>query len=138
MTNASVEETAKAWLHEMEACVRDVDFTRARHIFSPEVVGFGSFSAMLVGLDELERDQWRRVWPAIRAFTFDTNELRCETGGDFIWIACPWTSEGQAADGSWRDRPGRMTAVLKRVDDRWLAIHTHFSQAPSGTITVSM
>jgi ketosteroid isomerase-like protein len=137
MTSASIEETANSWLREMEACVRDVDFVRARHIFSPDVIGFGSVSAMLIGLDALERDQWRRVWPAIRGFTFDTTKLRCGHGGDFIWIACPWTSEGQAADGSWRDRPGRMTAVLKNEDGRWLAVHTHFSQAPSGMSTLS-
>jgi ketosteroid isomerase-like protein len=130
MTNASVEETAKLWLREMEACVRDVDFARARRIFSPDVVGFGSVSAMLVGLDALERAQWRRVWPVIRGFTFDTNELRCGLGGDVVWVACPWTSMGQKSDGSWHDRRGRMTAVLKNENDRWLAVHTHHSLAP--------
>jgi ketosteroid isomerase-like protein len=39
-------------------------------------------------------------------------------------------SQGQAADGSWRDRPGRMTVVLKRAGNRWLAVHTHHSLAP--------
>jgi ketosteroid isomerase-like protein len=130
MTDANVEETAKAWLREMEACVRAVDFDQARSIFSPDVVGFGSVSAMLVGLDALERDQWRRVWPMIRGFTFKTSDLRCGQGGDIMWIACAWMSQGQAADGSWRDRPGRMTVVLKHEDGRWIAIHTHHSLAP--------
>jgi ketosteroid isomerase-like protein len=129
MTNANVDEIASAWLREMERCVREVDFARARLIFASDVVGFGSVATMLVGLDALERDQWRKVWPVIRDFTFETNELRCGLDGDLIWIACPWTSQGRAADGSWKDRPGRMTAVLKRYDGRWLAIHTHHSLA---------
>jgi ketosteroid isomerase-like protein len=130
MTDANVEETAKAWLREMEACVRAVDFDRVRSIFSPDVVGFGSVSAMLVGLDALERDQWRRVWPMIRGFTFETSDLRCGQDGDIIWIACPWISQGQTADGLWQDRPGRMTVVLKYEDGHWLAVHTHHSLAP--------
>jgi ketosteroid isomerase-like protein len=130
MTGANVEEAVVSWLREMEACVRAVDFARARNIFADDVVGFGSVSAMLIGLDALERDQWRRVWSVIRQFTFEIDALRCDLSGDVIWLACPWTSKGQRADGSWIDRPGRMTAVLRRSGDRWLAVHTHHSLAP--------
>ena len=130
MSDANVEETVIAWLREMESCVRDVDFARARRIFAEDVVGLGSVTAMLIGLDALERDQWRRVWPVIRDFTFETDALCCGFSSDLIWLACPWTSKGQAADGSWIDRPGRMTAVLQRENHRWLAVHTHHSLAP--------
>ena len=130
MTDANVDEIARTWLREMEMFVRKVDFAKARHIFTPDAVGFGSVSTMLLGLDALERDQWRKVWPVIRDFRFELGLLRCGLGSDVVWIACPWTSQGQAADGSWRHRPGRMTAVLKYIDDRWLAVHTHHSLAP--------
>lgn len=122
---------ATAWLAEMQACVRTVDYTRCRAIFAEDVVGFGSRAAMVVGLDALEQDQWRHVWGTIRDFTFLTDALQCRAYGDHgIWLACPWTSQGPAPDGGWRERPGRITAVLERDGDRWRAVHTHHSLSP--------
>ena len=119
------------WLTEMQACVQTVDYARCRVIFADDVVAFGSRAAMVVGLDALERDQWRHIWGAIRGFTFMTDELHCRAyGGDGIWLACSWTSEGRGPDGGWRERRGRMTAVLEPRDDRWVAVHTHHSLAP--------
>jgi ketosteroid isomerase-like protein len=137
MVDTNAFDAATDWLDEMQACVRERDFARARLIFSQDVIGFGSRAALLSGLDALERDQWRYVWPAIEDFTFETAELACGSSGDLIWIACPWTSRGKRTDGTWHPRPGRMTAVLERIDDRWLAIHSHHSLAPDGRSTSS-
>src|SRR4051794_19376186 len=137
MTDTSAHEIAKNWLSEMQACVRAQDFARARGIFSPDVIAFGSRATLLAGLDALERDQWRHVWPAIRDFTFRTRELACGLSGDLVWISCPWMSRGQDSNGAWQPRPGRMTAVLKKIDSRWLAVHTHHSLAPAGMSTSS-
>ena len=125
-----LEGVVRAWLAEMEACVRAEDFARCRAIFAPEVVAFGSRGARLVGLDDLERNQWRRVWGAIRNFTFLTDQLAWGATGDLVWLACPWISEGTGPDGSPFERPGRMTAVLERRDGRWVAVHTHHSLNP--------
>jgi ketosteroid isomerase-like protein len=129
-TEREAHEIAREWLTEMQACVRAVDFARCRAIFAPDVVGFGTKAAAAVGLDALERDQWRHVWGRIRAFTFVTAELHCARSGDGLWLGCPWTSEGRAPDGEWRHRPGRITAVLERRNGRWLAVHTHHSLVP--------
>lgn len=137
MTDTSANEIALMWLAEMQTYVRDRDFARARAIFAPDVLGFGSRASLLAGLDALERDQWRYVWPAIQDFTFQTGELACGVSGDLVWIACPWISSGRGADGNWQPRPGRMTAVLKRFDGMWLAIHTHHSLVPDGSSTSS-
>jgi ketosteroid isomerase-like protein len=137
MTDTSANEIASTWLAEMQSCVRNCDFARAREIFSTEVVGFGSRASQLGGLDALERDQWRHVWPVTRDFTFLTGELACGLDSDLVWIACPWRSKGQGLDGTWQPRPGRMTAVLKRIDGQWLAVHTHHSLAPAGASTSS-
>ena len=137
MTDTSAKEIAMAWLAEMQSCVRDCDFAGARGIFSLEVVGFGSHASLLVGLDALERDQWQHVWPVIEDFTFLIRDLVCGLSSDLVWIACPWTSSGQERNGTLRPRPGRMTAVLQRVDGRWLAIHTHHSLAPASASTSS-
>ena len=121
---------ARAWLTEMEACVRAEDYARCRAIFAADVVGFGTRTAIAVGLDALEHDQWRHIWGRIRGYTFLTDELSCARYGDGLWLGCPWISEGRGPDGDWRRRPGRMTAVLERRDGRWLAVHTHHSVVP--------
>jgi ketosteroid isomerase-like protein len=56
--------------------------------------------------------------------------MHCGVSGDLAWVAAPWDSQGQDADGAWNDRPGRATIVLERRDGRWLAIHTHMSLYP--------
>jgi ketosteroid isomerase-like protein len=121
---------ALGWLAEMEACVRAVDYACCRRIFAADVVGYGTRVDAAVGLDALERDQWRHIWGTIRGFTFRTDCLVCRAYGDGLWLACPWTSEGRGGDGSWIARPGRMTAVLERRGERWLAVHTHHSLVP--------
>jgi ketosteroid isomerase-like protein len=136
MEDLDAGRIARSWLAEMESCVRSVDYGRARAIFAPDVVGFGSRGAMLIGLDALERNQWRRVWGAIRNFTFRAADLHCGTDdASLVWLACPWTSEALNPNGDATDRPGRMTAILRRIDDRWVAVHTHHSLAvPSSDI----
>ena len=125
------EPTAKpvvlAWLAEMERCVRNQAFDQGRAIFAPDVVAFGSLGERLVGLDTLERDQWRRVWPRIRDFTFDLTALDWGGGDATLWLACTWSSVGSRDDGTPFTRPGRITAVLERRDGVWLAVHTHHS-----------
>lgn len=127
----AADAIARAWLAEMEACVRDVDYARCREIFADEVIGFGTRVAVAIGLDALEAEQWRHVWGRIRGFAFVTDELRCALYGDAaLWLGCPWTSESRGPGGEWRQRPGRITAVLERRGGRWLAVHTHHSLVP--------
>lgn len=122
--------TARAWLTEMHDCVRAVDFERARALFRPDVVGFGTYSGVLDGLDHLVAGQWSNVWPTISGFAFDLNEVRASADGDLLWAACPWDSVGTRPDGSTFDRPGRMTVILVRDGGLWRAAHTHFSLYP--------
>jgi ketosteroid isomerase-like protein len=135
MEDLDAGTVAREWLAEMESCVRAVDYERARAIFAPDVVGFGSRGAMLIGLDALERDQWRHVWSAIRNFTFRQEDLHCGIEGTGVaWLACPWTSEAVDPNGIVTTRPGRITAILTRTDGRWVAIHTHHSLASPWSI----
>lgn len=129
MEDGATIETVRAWLTEMQDCVRKVDFERCRAIFAPEVAAFGSLGERLVGLEDLESNQWRRVWPRIAGFTFDLDRLDWGGSGDVLWLACPWTSEGRRDDGTSFVRPGRITAVLERRAGRWVAVHTHHSLA---------
>jgi ketosteroid isomerase-like protein len=119
--------------------VRTVDFEGARPIFAEEAVGFGTYGAMLDGLDALVAGQWQQIWPNIEGFTFDVDSLRfgaaCpdEGGGKLVWAICRWDSVGHDANGTTFDRPGRATVILERRDGTLKALHTHFSLVPRPT-----
>lgn len=130
--SGTAQDEIQAWLADMQACVRAVDYERARALFMPDVVGFGTFGGVLDGLDNLVAGQWRNIWPTIRDFTFRVNELRAGIAGsgDLAWVACPWDSIGTREDGTAFPRPGRMTIILIHREGRWRAAHTHFSLYP--------
>jgi ketosteroid isomerase-like protein len=125
-------ETIRSWLEEFSAAVRDVDYERGKAMFAPDVVGFGTYAGVRVGLEALVDGQWRNIWGVTRGFTFRLDEAHLGVSGDQAWVAVPWDSEGQR-DGAWFDRPGRATIILERRNGRWLAIHTHFSLYPTPT-----
>lgn len=122
------------WLEEWAALVRARDYASARALFHPDVVGFGTYTRVVHGLDNLERHQWRSVWGTIEGFQFRIEQLECGASGDGLlaWLVAPWTSTGFYEDGATFDRPGRATVVLTResVNAPWHAIHTHISLAP--------
>jgi ketosteroid isomerase-like protein len=131
MPDDSLVTAARDFLAEMQACVRAVDFVRARDIFADDVVAFGTFAAVVVGRDALERDQWRNIWPHIREFTFRLGELQVLGSHAQVCAVVPWDSLGVRPDGTTFDRPGRATLVLEPRDTGWVATHSHFSLAPA-------
>jgi len=122
---------ARDFLLAMQACVRDVDFARARPLFDPDVVAFGTVARVVRGRDHLEANQWRHVWPTIRAFTFDLESLHCLGDEHGLCVVVAWDSLGVRADGSTFARPGRATLLLEPRDGRWVATHSHFSLVPT-------
>ena len=131
MVPPEVMASAREWLLEMQACVRSVDFARARPLFDEDVVAFGTFAAVVSGRDRLEREQWRNIWPTIRDFTFRLAELHCVGSQDALCVVVPWDSIGQHDDGQPFDRPGRATLLLTPRGERLVATHSHFSLAPT-------
>jgi ketosteroid isomerase-like protein len=122
---------ARRWLRDFERCVRAVDYASARPFFARGVYAFGTYAAVVRGTAALERDQWRHIWPSIRRFTFRLAELHCVGGEDGLCVLVPWDSLGVDADGTVFPRDGRATFFLVRQGGRWLALHSHFSLAPS-------
>jgi ketosteroid isomerase-like protein len=120
----------RQWLEDFSAAVRAVDYERGMTMFASDVVGFGTYASMLEGLEPLVAGQWRNIWGITRGFTFRLEHLHCGVDGDVTWVAVPWDSQGQDANGDWYDRPGRATLVLQRRDGRWLCIHSHLSLYP--------
>ena len=118
------------WISRFQAAVRARDFATGRALFAPDAVAFGTFAAAVSGLDNIEREQWRQIWPRIRDFSLDPNAT-IRAAGDAAWIATGWSSEATTPDGRPFRRPGRATFVLERRDGRWLAVHSHVSLLPS-------
>ncbi len=140
MTNhhPDTEQAIRAWLTELQDCVRAVDYERAGQLFAPDVVGFGTYASMVRGLPALRAEQWSNIWPTIRNFTFRLDELHwgADPSGNLAWAACPWDSTGFHAGGTPFARPGRVTVILERRDGKWLAVHTHFSLYPRTSVGV--
>lgn len=133
-----VVASVRGWMAGWGGEVASADMAAARHRFAPHVVAFGTFAGMVHGLDALEADQWRNIWPSITGFTFRLDELVviASTDGRQAVAVVPWDSAGRDADGVPYSRPGRATVVLQResAEAPWLGVHTHFSLSPGAPI----
>lgn len=131
MADSPDHDSIAAWFARWSPLVADVDFVPARALFAEDVVAFGTFQHHLRGLDALEAEQWRQVWPTIEGFRFEIDTLVSQVSPDRLMAfgAIMWSSTGIGEDGSRFDRPGRCTAVLRRDSPEapWLGVHTHFS-----------
>ncbi|HEV8437987.1 MAG TPA: nuclear transport factor 2 family protein [Methylomirabilota bacterium] len=132
---SSTEDEALGWLREFETTCRERDFAAGRRMFATDAVAFGTYASAVRGLDNIEREQWRNVWPRIREFRFEERPI-IQGAGDVAWIAAQWSTTATAPDGRAFSRPGRGTFVLQRRDGRWLCVHSHFSLLPSQSETV--
>src|SRR6266849_7481402 len=103
----------REWLVEFEAACRGRDFEAGRRMFAEDAVAFGTWAAAVSGLPNIEREQWRNVWPRIREFRFGESPT-IQATGDSAWIAAEWSSEATGPDGRPFRRPGRGTFVLAR------------------------
>jgi hypothetical protein len=118
------------WFRAWNACLLAVDFAGARGLFDTAVSGFGTHAEIVFGLDRLESEQWRNVWPDITDFRFHVEALHGGIAREHAWAACPWSSTGYHADGAAFARPGRATVIFKHTPDGWRGVHTHFSLNP--------
>lgn len=125
----------RAWFEALQSCVERVDFGAGRELFVEEAIGFGTKASLAVGRQTLEASQWRGIWPNIRDFRFNLDDLRWGASGDQAWAIATWSSTGFAADGQPFDRPGRATVIFARREGAWKALHTHFSLYPGTRAT---
>ena len=123
--------TIKAWFDIWGKFVSQVDFDAARKMFEEEIVGFGTRTDTIEGLDNLIEKQWKSVWPTIKDFRFLTETLRIQVSPDrlFAIAAVVWESTGFHENQEAYIRPGRATVSLRRQNLRteWKGTHTHLS-----------
>jgi ketosteroid isomerase-like protein len=131
MHRGSMKEKSLQWLKEWERLINEVDFAAARRLFSEHVVSFGTLAEVLRGLDELEHQQWRKIWPTIADFTFEgPNILTFDDAPGIASIIVLWHSKGRTKDGGWYPRKGRATLILKEEKSGLRCIHSHLSMEP--------
>ena len=104
-------------------------------MFADDAVAFCTYATAVRGLDNIECEQWKNVWPRIREFRFEARPA-IHTAGESAWIAALWSSEATGPDGQPFRRSGRGTFVLARRDGRWLCVHSHVSLLPSQSESV--
>ncbi len=131
---SSDERDVTTWLAEFETACRNRDFSTGRRMFADDALAFGTWARAVRGLDNVEREQWKNVWPRIREFRFEMKPT-IRAGGDLAWIAAEWSTEATGPDGRPFTRPGRGTFVLARRDGRWQCVHSHFSLLPTQSET---
>jgi ketosteroid isomerase-like protein len=114
--------------------VGNVDFKRARNIYTDDVIAFGSLGKMMTSRDALEAEQWRAVWPTLADYKHDLSTLELIVSPDRLMAvgAVMARSVGIHEGGSHFDRPVRVTASLMReaIGAPWFITHTHVSLVP--------
>ncbi len=76
------EQAIREWFQTLERCVRLVDYETARKIFAHNVLSFGTRADVVSGLDTLVANQWSGIWPHIRDFTIELDQLHWGASGD--------------------------------------------------------
>lgn len=107
-----------------------VDFDSTEILFAADVVSFGTKATIVSGLANLRKQQWEHIWPNIKEFKMQIDQMHGTCNGDIAWGMLPWTSQAIDDSGNTYSRPGRATAVLEQREGKWVCIHTHFSLAP--------
>jgi hypothetical protein len=124
-------ESLRVWVAQFSQHVAALEYDRAAEMMASEVTSFSTWHDVVVGVDHFVNDQWRRVWPTIDQFRFETEKMRAAVSDDRLMasVAVTWTSVGFDEAQVPFDRPGRGTFVLVRgsTNAPWRAIHGHFS-----------
>jgi ketosteroid isomerase-like protein len=74
------------WLRDFEAACRGRTFASGRALFAEDAVALGTWATAVTGLANIEREQWRNVWPRIREFRFEERPV-ARAAGEAAWIA---------------------------------------------------
>ena len=130
-TNNEDYTSIKLWYSEWENYVQNKNYSSAMNLFNNDVISFGTWMDVVQGLDQLQLNQWKNIWPTIGKFRFLTDTLLIQSLPDKLFAnsIIIWDSIGYKKDGNSFERTGRATVTLKRdnFNTNWKGIHTHFS-----------
>lgn len=93
---------------------------------APDYFGFGSGPDEKVSsLDEL-RSHLERDFAQSGNLKMEIGPSLVSAEGNVAWVACECTISASVSGKKYRYE-GRMSAVMKKVGERWLIVHTHFA-----------
>lgn len=122
------------WVARWGDLVADVNFKAVRPMFADDAIAFGSKVEMMTSQAELEREQWRAVWPSIEDYRYDLSTLEVVTSPDRLMAmgAVIFRSTGLRDNGKKFERNGRATVTLMRasIGAPWICTHSHVSLKP--------
>lgn len=130
ITSSDTTTAVQQWFGLLGKYCANEDYESARLIFADEVASFGTKADIVTGLERLQTNQWKGIWPNIRNFRIDIDEIVSGGSDGFAWGIATWTSTGFDDQHKPYPRPGRATVVLERRQKAWFAVHTHFSLNP--------
>src|SRR3972149_5629698 len=104
------DQDALGGRRDFGAACRGRNFGAGRLMFAQDAVAFGTWATAVHGLDNIEREQWRNVWPRIRVSPSGP-QPEARTDGDPAWIPAGGGSEATGPDGRPFSRPGRATFI---------------------------
>ncbi len=132
--------SVKDWYDRWSGYVADVNFKPVREMFAEDAIAFGSKVEVMTSQAQLEREQWRAVWPSIDDYRYDLATLEVVMSPDRLMAmgALIFRSTGLHPDGRKFERNGRSTVTLMRpsVGAPWICTHSHISLKP-GTPAIS-
>ena len=96
------------WYDRWSGFVADVNFKPVRAMFAEDAIAFGSKVEMMTSQAQLEREQWRAVWPSIEDYRYDTLDARSRH------VARPADGDGRGDLPLHRPAPGRQEIRAQR------------------------
>ena len=127
------EHAIRTWFTTLADCVNRTDYVTGRTLFADDIVSFGTWTALMHGLEHYATQQWPNVWPNVQNFRF-RDDMHIRIIGTTAWAVATWDSEGIDSDGTTFDRPGRTTMIFEKRNGNWLGVHSHFSLLPKASL----
>jgi ketosteroid isomerase-like protein len=122
-------DTPQDWLSEFVEAVRTGDTDAGRVLFADDVVGYGTLTPRMLGLDDLVEWQWRPTWERVETWQLTDVDVVEQTDALAVLAVC-WK---RVNNDDHAVVHGRATLVLRRgAGSAWRCIHSHFSADPTG------
>lgn len=123
-----MREEVERWLTAFAKAVRERDFETGLTLYDAHATAFGTRVRWAQDAKVYLEGQWQPIWNSSSGYEF-TEILRIDHSGDLIAVSTLWTNNTEI-DGIVKFRSGRASFVLRRIDDRLVAIQSHYSEDP--------
>ena len=94
-------EAVRDWFRRLSGYVNALDYEGSYPLTRDDFLAFGTVANFVVGREQAEANQWRKVWPTIDNFRFRMDDIRAIVSPDRLFAVglAVFDSTGYAADG---------------------------------------